>query len=102
MNKKESEKLKSKVIAELLSNGFQATPDAMYGYQATGTKGLVFVSVRAEKRYKRRGYTVSIFGRFDDHDKARAAGIDCNPYSGKHNFIFIDADHVEYYVSQYL
>ena len=28
---------------------------------------------------------ISVFGRFEDPAKARALGIDCNPYSGKWN-----------------
>ena len=102
MKKKESEDLKNQVIAGLLSNGFIETPDKWHGYHADGLKGPVDVSVQAEQRYKRRGYYVCIFGLFADPNKARAAGIDCNPFSGKYNFLFITSENVDYYISQYI
>jgi len=43
---------------------------------------------RDEKRVK----VYSIFGRFDDVDKAKEV-CDCNPYSGKHNFHYFNANH---------
>lgn len=102
MNKQESKKLKQKVINVLLANGFVRTLDKMYEYHGFGSKGFIVVSVKDDKRYRRRGYEVSVFGLFADVDKARAAEIDCNPYSGKHNFIFIESHQVDYIIEQYL
>ncbi len=102
MNKKDAEFLQTHVIALLLSSGFVATPDKMYSYHAEGQKGPVDVSVRSDKRYKRRGYDVSIFGVFADPTKARDMGANCNPYSGKHNFLNMYSIQAEYYISQYL
>lgn len=42
---------------------------------------------RDEKRVK----VYSIFGRFDNADKAKEV-YNCNPYSGKHNFHYFNAN----------
>ncbi len=102
MNKQESEKLKQKVIDALLANGFTPTPGGRREYHGEGSKGIIDVSVRAEKRYKKRDWNVSVFGVFADGYKAKAAGIDCNPYSGKHNFHFIESHQVDYIIEQYI
>ena len=102
MNKRDAEKLKQKVIDVLLSNGFTPTPDGWRDYHGEGSKGAIDVSVRAEKRWRRREWIVSVFGVFADGDRAKAAGIDCNPYTGKHNFIFVESSQVDYIVSQYI
>ncbi len=102
MIKKDAEKLKQRFIVALLSAGFKSTPEKWHGYRGEGSKGVIDVSVRAEKRYRRRGYDVSVFGAFNDIDRARAAGLDCNPYSGKLNFIFIGSHQVDYIISQYI
>ncbi len=102
MNKRAAEKLKQKVIEALLSNGFTPTPDGWYGYHGERSKGTIDVSVRADKRYRRRGYDVSVFGVFEDVDRAKAAGIDCNLYTGKYNHIYIESYQVDYIISQYI
>ncbi len=102
MNKRDAEKLKQKVIDSLLSNGFVSTPEGWRDYHGVGSKGIIDVSVRAEKRYRRRGYDVSIFGVFADPAKARDLGADCNPFSGKFNFLNIYSVHIEYYIEQYI
>lgn len=102
MNKRDAEKLKQKVIDGLLSNGFTATPDNRYEYHGEGSKGPIDVSVKADKRYSRQGWSVCVFGMFAEADRALAAGIDCNPYVGKHNFIFIESSQVDYIISQYI
>ena len=102
MNKGDAEKLKQKVIEALLSNGFTLTPDGWRDYHGGGSKGGIDVSVRADRGYGRRGYDVSVFGAFEDIPRAKAAGIDCNPYSGKHNFLFIESNSVDYIIEQYI
>ena len=102
MNKQESENLKQKVIEALLANGFTPTPDGWRDYHGEGSKGVIDVHVRADKRYRQRGYGVCVFGAFEDVPRARAAGIDCNPYSGKHNFLFIESNSVDYIIEQYI
>jgi hypothetical protein len=103
MNKRDSEKLKKRVIKTLLSNGFVATPDGWRDYHGEGSKGIIDVSVRAEKSiYQGRGHNVSVFGVFADPAKARDLGLDCNKFSGKHNFLYINPDSVDYIISQYI
>lgn len=102
MNKRDAEKLKQQVIDGLLSNGFTSTPGAFRDYHGEGSKGIIDVSVRADKRWRRRGWSVSVLGAFVDVDRARAAGVGCNPYSGKHNFHFIESYQVDYIISQYI
>ena len=103
MNKRDAENLKQKVIEALLSNGFTPTPGGWRDYHGEGSKGIIDVSVRAEiSNWKKRGYKVSVFGVFEDIPRAKAAGIDCNPYSGKHNFLFIESNSVDYIIEQYI
>ncbi len=101
MKKAESEKLKKQIISMLIEAGFSRTHKEWHDYQKTGSMGAVGVSVRNEKRWRRRGYDVDVFGRFDNPDKAIAAGFTCNPYSGKHNFLNVQPSQAEYIVSQY-
>ncbi len=102
MNKRDAEKLKQKLIAALLSHGFTPTPEKYYEYHGKGSKGVIDVSVRTSKRYRRRGYNVSVCGAFEDIPRAQAAGIDCNPYTGKYNFIFMELYNVDYIIEQYI
>lgn len=102
MTKPQAENLRRRAIGLLISYGFTHTPNMWREYTAEGNYGKVGVTVRMSKRYKRRGYDVALFGVFDDTKKAQGHNRDCNPYTGKCNFLNISPETVENNVSYYV
>ena len=97
MKKSEAEKVYTEMLQALDNAGFVFDGDAHYEFSKDGVE----ICVRNEKRYKKRGYDVSVFGKFADAEKAISLGKKCNPFSGKHNFLNIELESIEYIISQY-
>ena len=52
--------------------------------------GRLGINLHADTIRRGKTPTFTIFTRFDQPTLARAAGIDCNPHSGKWNWHFLD------------
>lgn len=90
ITKKVGDKIMGALPKILQDKGFMPLPiKNWHDFTKETEGGKVEISVRYEKAYKRRGYSICIFGVFDDPDKARVAGIQCNDYSGKYNHLYI-------------
>ena len=99
--KKEANQLHDKLIELFEASGFVRV-DKYYQYHKDGKHGIVDLSVHCEPRYKKQGYWVDVMGCFDDPARAIADDIECNQFSGKHNFININGLNIlEYIVDQY-
>lgn len=75
-----------KIITDCLERcNFQTVENKMYDYykilSRAGKLNLFFTLNKTKGQN-----TVSIFMAFDEPEKARIAGFDCNDYSGKFNF----------------
>lgn len=103
MTKKEAVQLCKQGVEIILNTGFAVLPvGRWHKYGKESRAGKVGISIRYEKRYGRRGYDVSVYGVFDEPDKAKLLNIDCNPYSGKYNFLNIEnAVDMQYCINQY-
>lgn len=102
MQKEQADKLEKYAISKLLEAGFVLTPGKRYCYSRTGSLGEVGVTIWNDKSSYRRGYRISLVGMFYDADKANAAGIDCNNYSGKYNYHFIETEQtIDFMISKY-
>lgn len=109
MNKQLALKIVKAGKVELLKNGFTELPEkSWHDYTKESRAGKVELSIRMEengpieRRYYGRGWNICIFAMFAEPDKARTAGIDCNPYSGKYNFLYIETiESMENSINQY-
>lgn len=103
MNKQTALKIAAAGKAKLLDLGFIDLPEnSRYHHTKISRAGKVELSIRVDKRWRRRGWDVDIYAVFDDPAKARALNIDCNPYSGKYNFLNIETvEDMGYCLDQY-
>lgn len=62
----------------LMDRGAAVSPH-WYNHKIETNLGTLYVSTHKDGM-------PSIYSRFDEPDRARSAGKDCNPYSGKWNF----------------
>ena len=85
----------------LLQHGFKETPRNWHPYSKESRAGEVGLTIRGEKRYKKRGYCVDIFAAFSEPKRATALNINCNPFSGKYNFLFIESEQELKYAIQH-
>lgn len=76
MQRKRKTTLKQDAEAYLASIGARPWPDGFYAFVLPTTIGELWITP----------YDDWIACRWGNVDKARAAGLDCNPYSGKWNF----------------
>lgn len=93
MNQKDAKKWKRQVATLLESLG--ATRDSellMYEWRLPTVAGAYHCRIDAQ--CVRPGCR-ALFGRFDDPEEARRSGIDCNPHTGKWNFVYQDGHGVE-------
>lgn len=103
ITKKTGDKI-MKALPDILKecNFLPLPADKWHEYFKQSIGGMVEISIRFDKVYKKRGYSICIFGLFADPTKALAAGIDCNPYSGKSNHHFIlNIEQLRYCLNQY-
>jgi len=106
MNAKQKDRLMTAVIKLLLAAGFKAATDRRYDYYKPDSRGgEVGVTIHADTPCNlvgRRGWNIWIAGMFTDPDRATAAGVNCNPYTGKDNYFNLDnVQAIEYAINQY-
>jgi len=73
-----------------LINVIGAEKSNFYDWQINTRLGVFLFSIH-HKSDEKRVKVYSIFGRFDEENKAREE-FDCNPYNGKYNFHYINFD----------
>lgn len=103
ITKKIGDKIMKVLPVILQGKGFTPLPEKNWHDFTKETEGgTVEISVRYEKAYKKRGYSICIFGVYSDAKKAVSASIICNEYSGKCNHYFIlDENQLSYCLDQY-
>lgn len=103
ITKKVGDKIMGAVPKMLQDKGFTSLPvKNWHDFTKETEGGTVEISVRYEKAYKKRGYSICIFGVYSDAKKAVSVGILCNEYSGKCNHHFIlDEKQLSYCLDQY-
>lgn len=75
--------LLANLLREMGATSTEGTWGSMYPLTITTSVGVFLLSPERHAAMGRA--TATLFGRFDDHKRAAAAGFDCNPYSGKMN-----------------
>ncbi|MCK9492607.1 MAG: hypothetical protein M0Q24_11030 [Sulfurimonas sp.] len=90
MTKKQKQKLAAFAITTAELAGFiKKQGPIWYDYEKQTRAGVLNLTVRDNTESKSAG--IDLFMRFDSPDRARAAGFDCNPFSGKYNYCGISA-----------
>lgn len=94
LTKKEKEKF-NKGVQKLITK-YKATKNNEDRYEIITIGGKYTFRIDDDS-----SYVLSIFGRFEDVDRAKEY-INCNPYSGKHNFHTYSAESILYQFEDFL
>ena len=90
MTAKQKQKLARFAITTAELAGFTKKQGPVwYDYEKQTAAGPLNLTVRDNTESKTAG--IDLFMRFDAPEKARAAGFDCNPFSGKYNYCGIES-----------
>lgn len=76
---------------KLLNIGFLKFDSMRYDYYGGTKGGEIGISIWGHIDIKRFPPHIDIMMSFSDPDKARLAGFNCNPFSGKYNFHCVES-----------